>query len=342
MRKFTPELERAFQVIVSCTYAVAIITTFVRLYRRRTVGRLWWDDWLAFASVLGSIWTSILFWLNDGGPEGSITATRTYSKARFFMGMVVSWTTIWLTRMSLAFGTSRIFPPQHPAHRLGLLAVRAFAFVLVTFLVAFTSQCAPASGWEPPPGVHGTRTMCFAPISGIYYPGIAGLLADAFLIALPIRALWKLKASRAFKWMLLSAFAASTIVTLTTIGLVIFQALPETWEPMKSETRFRLGFIEAATSVIVCNLIVLVSYVFRVLHGPSIRGGGSSAAANEYSLETRIGTGISHSDSHSAFSFTDTSSQVESENTGGTRSFGIDYIEAWDDYDPDTMQSASR
>ncbi|KAF6759309.1 hypothetical protein DFP72DRAFT_886271 [Ephemerocybe angulata] len=332
MRKWTPELEYAFEVVISTAYALAVITTCVRLYRRRLVGRLWWDDWLALVSCLGSTWMFVSFWMKDES-KGGITPTRGYRKAWFSMSILVSWTTIWLTRMSLALGTARIFPPQHPAHRLTQLAVRAFAFVLVSFLVAFGAQCAPASAWVPPPGVHDTRIMCFTPVSSVYYPAVAGLLADVFLIAVPICALW----------MLLSAFAASIVITLATIPILVFQAVPETWEPMKSEMRFRIGWLETATSVVVCNLIVIASYVFRLLHGPSIRGGPSSATAESYSLESRNQDGVSRSSSGSILSFTDISSpEVDSEDHRRTMSFGIGYIENWDDYNPDTMQSGYR
>ncbi|TEB33654.1 hypothetical protein FA13DRAFT_1730707 [Coprinellus micaceus] len=331
MRSFTPGLERAFNVVVSLTYSIAVTTTLLRLYRRRRFGRFWWDDWFAFLSLLGSLWLFVLFWLKVVPPGSPLSTLRSW-KTRYWMGMLIYWITLWFTRISLALGTSRLFPPRHIAHRIGLASAIIFACFFIALLTAVVVECAPASSWGPPPGMAKEKVVCFIPKSSVYYSVSVGLLADVVLTAIPVWLLWRLKTSRSYRRLLLPGLCAGIVITMPTVALIVFQALPPSWEPMKSETRLRINFIEAATSVTMCNLVVTVTYVLRLLYGSSMQRGGPPATTESHSLTSIHRPGRSSANSHSIISFTDISEPG-----------GCSWDDEWSSYDPDTMeQSISR
>jgi hypothetical protein len=171
------------------------------------------------------------------------------------------------TRISLALGTSRLFPPRHIAHRIGLASAIIFACFSIALLTAVIVECAPASSWGPPPGMPKEKVMCFIPKSSVYYSVSGaplpfqtfsapdrgpttftafpvGLLADVVLTAIPVWLLWRLKTSRSYRRLLLPGLCAGIVITMPTVALIVFQALPPSWEPMKSETRLRINFVE--------------------------------------------------------------------------------------------------
>jgi len=147
-------------------------------------------------------------------------------------------------------------------------------------------ECSGNSAWQTPPGV--SRVMCFIPQSAIYYSATVGFISDIYLVLVPVIALWNLKAPANFRLMLRATFTGSVVITFVTTLIVIFQNLPDDLEPWRSETRVRLNYLESAVSIVVCNLIVVVPYVYRLVYGQSITG--SHAAATTSTAMTAITT----------------------------------------------------
>jgi len=86
--------KRLIAVVICFFYALAFATTGVRLWRRYTVGRLWWDDVLALLSVCGGVWLFILYWMKEV-PKDSVMTQEHFSRVRFWMGALMAWITLW-------------------------------------------------------------------------------------------------------------------------------------------------------------------------------------------------------------------------------------------------------
>jgi len=157
-----------------------------------------------------------------------------------------------------------------------------------------TTECTKNNfaAWKQIPNM---RSRCFIPEYTIYYsmtrkslPSSLGLYAtkyrshsdippvgfsaDAYLILVPLIALWNLKAPSTFRLMLRTTFTGNIIVALVTSLIVIFQHLDDSLEPWRSQVTVRLNYVEGAVAIIVCNLIVCVPLAYRVLYGQSITG----------------------------------------------------------------------
>ncbi|KAG1780697.1 hypothetical protein EV702DRAFT_1042930 [Suillus placidus] len=86
----------------------------------------------------------------------------------------------------------------------------------------------------------------------------ADVVADVSLIVVPLQ-FWKnIRLSRNSKILILSAFGASLLITVIAIpqSIILFQSA--------SETTLIMAHIKAAVSLIICNLLVIVTLAYRV------------------------------------------------------------------------------
>lgn len=87
---------------------------------------------------------------------------------------------------------------------------------------------------------------------------ITDVIADTFLLAAPLH-LWKnLRFPRRRKILIMSAFSATILITVITIphSIILFK--------IQRETPLLLAHVKAALSLIICNLLVIVTFVYRV------------------------------------------------------------------------------
>ncbi|KAG1768499.1 hypothetical protein EDD22DRAFT_232583 [Suillus occidentalis] len=84
------------------------------------------------------------------------------------------------------------------------------------------------------------------------------VVADLSLIVLPLQFWKKLSLSRNSKIMIISAFASSLFITVITIphSIMLFRSA--------SELTLIIAHVKAALSLVICNLLVIVTLVYRV------------------------------------------------------------------------------
>lgn len=89
---------------------------------------------------------------------------------------------------------------------------------------------------------------------------ITDIVADVSLVALPIWSLSTARLSRSRRVLVQSAFTASIIITIITIihSVILFT--------QESSGVVLIGHIKAALSLMICNLLVIVTFVYRVCH----------------------------------------------------------------------------
>ncbi|OJA16358.1 hypothetical protein AZE42_07819 [Rhizopogon vesiculosus] len=87
---------------------------------------------------------------------------------------------------------------------------------------------------------------------------ITDVVADVALVAVPLH-LWKnVGLSRGRKILVLSAFSSSILITVITIPLSIILFTPHTLKTLV------FAHVKAALSLVICNLLVIVTFIYRV------------------------------------------------------------------------------
>lgn len=87
---------------------------------------------------------------------------------------------------------------------------------------------------------------------------ITDVIADTSLVAAPLH-LWKdIRFPRRRKILIMSAFSASILITVITIphSIILFK--------ISRATPLLLAHVKAALSLVICNLLVIVTFVYRV------------------------------------------------------------------------------
>ncbi|EGO29462.1 hypothetical protein SERLADRAFT_365484 [Serpula lacrymans var. lacrymans S7.9] len=110
------------------------------------------------------------------------------------------------------------------------------------------------------------------------------MTADAILVALPLRLLWRVKLPQNQRIMILSIFSSSILTSVVSVVHTAFLI------PTSSFIGGITADVEGAVSLIVCNLLVIVTYLYRLFRGGSdIDSGyihGTNKDSNSMSLET--------------------------------------------------------
>ncbi|KIK95518.1 hypothetical protein PAXRUDRAFT_826936 [Paxillus rubicundulus Ve08.2h10] len=91
---------------------------------------------------------------------------------------------------------------------------------------------------------------------------IMDTIGDVLLTGLPIRFLRDVKLDRKQRILITSAFSASLIINIMTVLEAVFM-----FHPMTSGTAATIiSHVKTALSLVVCNLLVLIPLIYRVVH----------------------------------------------------------------------------
>ncbi|KAF9239314.1 hypothetical protein BU15DRAFT_46946 [Melanogaster broomeanus] len=246
--------------VVTCVFQVlGLALTAFRIYFRIRIGRFWWEDgWAATMLLSGLLWmiSQWGFLLTTGST--SIVFSWTY---------MISFTCIIAAgRMSILFSIIRIIPGSSRLKKFTYLCVAFFAACWIILTVEKVWQCAADRSWEHVP------VASEKPFSDF--------VADLILVVLPLCMLWKVRLPRRQRRMILSIFASSIVMT---IG-ALFHTLGQVFNDFLVMTT---GVnVEIALALIVCNLLVVVTYTYRFL----LQDSTSSSSSTE---DTTDGTSAS-------------------------------------------------
>ncbi|KDR80760.1 hypothetical protein GALMADRAFT_44145, partial [Galerina marginata CBS 339.88] len=255
-------------------HGVAIALTIFRIWYRTVTKRLWWDDFMAFLAMAGdTVYLSVL-WFPYAGSK-SILQTHKVLVIRYWLGLMLFLLVIWMTRISLALAIARIFPVGEPTRRFAIgLALLSSTLCLVTVI-----ESAVICTKEPALNT-GPSATCQWPTSLRVLVIAANIFSDALLVATPLYKLWRIRLPRNQRRLILTGFTASALTTSATVGCAVFQFSPEKWEPAKTILREKLSYFEAGISFVVCNLLVVITYCYRVF------GRGQDLELSEIVTET--------------------------------------------------------
>ncbi|KAG1725331.1 hypothetical protein EDB19DRAFT_1644112 [Suillus lakei] len=238
-----------WKVTGAVSHGIAILCTSFRLVYRGWTRHLWWEDaWAAFA-LISDVVCLVWIWTHTSSSCEYLTS---HSKIYLTFTSVPVWTfavaftsVVWAARMSIVFSIIRLanFPGCKYHKWITYLIAVSFACMWVALIVQKVDTCV---------------FVCQTTESVALSQMITDVIADVSLIAAPLQ-FWKnVGLSRKSKILILSAFGASLLITIIAIphSIMLFQSA--------TETTLIMAHVKAALSLVICNLLVIVTLAYRV------------------------------------------------------------------------------
>ncbi|KAG2058149.1 hypothetical protein BDR06DRAFT_852570, partial [Suillus hirtellus] len=249
------------KVVELVLHSIAIICTIFRLMYRGWMRHLWWDDaWAALSLIADVVCLACIWYLNS------------YSKNNMFLpltawALTISFTTVlWAARMSVIF--SIIPVATHSTYKIHsqityLIAV-SFGCMWAALLTQKITICEFHSCYMGKSvALSLLISQCLCAFLGCYGPQItritADIIADVSLVAAPLYLMKNMRLSRSKKSLVQSAFGASLLITAVTITHSILILLN-----VYNTVTLMFAHLKAALSLIVCNLLVIVAFLYRI------------------------------------------------------------------------------
>ncbi|KAG1786062.1 uncharacterized protein HD556DRAFT_1248703 [Suillus plorans] len=238
------------KVVGLVSHSIAIICTIFRLMYRSWMRHLWWDDaWAALALIadavcLACIWVDSAI-SSDMGPQ-----RRIY---HCFVVRITAYSVAFLTdcfraaRMSVIF--SIIPVATHSTYKIHSQITYLIAVSFACMWAALVAQKITICEFH---SCHMGKTVALSLL-------ITDVIADISLVAAPLYLLKNIRLSRSKKLLVQSAFSASLVISAITVtySILLFLNFYNTLTLM-------FAHIKAALSLIVCNLLVIVTFLYRV------------------------------------------------------------------------------
>ncbi|KAN0082425.1 hypothetical protein V8E55_008220 [Tylopilus felleus] len=245
----------AISIAFSAVKGLAGILTLFRLGFRLKIRRLWWEDFwatVALVCTMVSIFTVVTVSRTTNARSILIA-----SKINAYMFTCV----VWSVRLSLISAIIRItYTPLQ--RRITLTAAAFFTLFWATTLCLQAWRCADDTGII----FAGTgRTACVLPRFVIILEVAMNCSADTASVIFPIRLLWRVKLPGRQRRMLLSLFTTSRFLCGFALAHSISQLVG------KLPVQVILAEIQMAVFLIICNLLVVITYFYRTLQSSSQR-----------------------------------------------------------------------
>ncbi|TFK39693.1 hypothetical protein BDQ12DRAFT_773706, partial [Crucibulum laeve] len=256
---------------LTAPHVVAISSTLYRLYDRKRLHRLWWDDYTA---LVASLLDCVVFATMWSGVAEAVSFDS------------LNWLLSRCSRISLALSISRPVPMTRLTVALPcLFALLAMGILLQQFIV-----CGKNTAWyhTPPFTCQFSRLDCFIVVA-------CDIIADLALIAIPLRMFWDVNLPRLKHRLILCGFSASCFTVITSVICAIFLL----GKLHMGETQGLISMMMLqllVVSLIVCNILVIITSFYRI--GRDV-GSGTMESTNELSQTLQTPNIETISSSHS-------------------------------------------
>ncbi|KAH7882265.1 hypothetical protein F5I97DRAFT_334355 [Phlebopus sp. FC_14] len=246
-----PPLVSTLLILSTVLHALAVILTSFRLWFRYRIRRLWWDDFWAALALSCDIGCAIAMWTLTV-PNGS----RHSYIVSYWLGMLLYTCLIWFARLSIIISVVRVVPPSRCIHLVTFGTATALLLMWAFILSAKTIECAIDRSWYNSPFI-----ACPIPPWVALGEVITDVASDVMLVLLPLRLLWRVKLPSNQRIMILCVFSSSILTSVVSVVHTAYIIPDSTFiGGMTAE-------IEGAVSLIVCNLLVIVTFLYRVTRG---------------------------------------------------------------------------
>ncbi|KAF2186032.1 hypothetical protein K469DRAFT_515602, partial [Zopfia rhizophila CBS 207.26] len=186
--------------------------------------RFWWDDWAALAVLPFSIAQSAIFmhWTKLGLGRHMSTLDPKDIEGGLILLFAVYFPyniAVALTKLSAILFYARVFNTKgNRAFKIALWAAAFFVSAILTFSIFETIfQCTPVKkAWSA-----ATPGSCINEQAAWYAHAVLSVVADIFVLALPLPMLWKLQLKWSQKFLVSGVFVCGYGVTAISIGRLV-------------------------------------------------------------------------------------------------------------------------
>ncbi|KAF8806897.1 hypothetical protein BYT27DRAFT_7101075 [Phlegmacium glaucopus] len=255
----SPAVSLCRSVCVTIIHIFAICLTFLRLFHRHNISRLWWDDYLAALASIVDCGAIIDLWLGLKSSKPLLDTSFQSLMARYLIGFLCIITVQWATRIALALAFARIFPPRATARHYAICLAILFLCLFIAIIIQAILFCRDTSAW-----ISFSLVQCNFHGEILIFLVAANILSDALLVFSPLYTLRRLRLPDEERRLIYFCFTGSALMSMSCIATTVFLFAPETWEPARGNIRVILGYLEGSVSLIVCNLLVIVTYFYKV------------------------------------------------------------------------------
>ncbi|KZT10244.1 uncharacterized protein LAESUDRAFT_644408 [Laetiporus sulphureus 93-53] len=236
-------------VVATVCAAAAMCTTSLRLWYRYSRRHLGYDDaWAALALV------TYCFLLAGAYLRSDRTATYEQRVTGYFMLNATFTTVIWFARLSILFSIMRIIPTLMVLRRYAYAAAVLFLAEWIVLLVQKTWTCEHYDAWKTD-----RAAQCVMGNAVGAVELATDISADLILVILPIRLFWDISISEPRRKLLITIFSASLITTVVSVVHDAYELGPD------RNAEAIAAHVEASTSLVICNLAVLVTWLVRAI-----------------------------------------------------------------------------
>ncbi|KAH7922123.1 hypothetical protein BV22DRAFT_1095167 [Leucogyrophana mollusca] len=237
----------ALRIVTSVLEGSAILLTLFRMWYRFSIRRFSWEDAWAAIAMLCAIACLVSYWVQLEAPGRiSIIAFWVYSLSFACV--------VWAVRMSVLCSITRLIHPATTSRLISLSVTALFTLLWGGIVVWKAVRCGSNRDWY-----HSSSRSCPMPRSNDIYELSTDVVSDTILVVLPLRMLWDVKLpTKHQRRMILCIFSSSIIVSLTSLFRAIYRLTH------KGSLTITTSNFEVALCLIVCNLLVVVTYLYRV------------------------------------------------------------------------------
>ncbi|KAF9246344.1 hypothetical protein BU15DRAFT_70443 [Melanogaster broomeanus] len=235
-------------VVVSTFHALSIAVTSFRLWYRSWKRQLWWEDAWAGVGMAAAIVNLVSIWFVTAPPgdAGRIIA---------YWHLIIAFTTcLWSTRLSIVCSIIRLSPRGGRLWKVAIISAAAFSIMFLSLLVQKIYYCAHDTWWYSLEQIncHLGTTFSATQLS-------MDITSDISLVILPVQLVREVNVSRDQRIIVLSVFSSSILVSLISAVHFAFMLEPDVYSQILTAQ------LEIALSGIVCNLLVIVTCIYRLL-----------------------------------------------------------------------------
>ncbi|KAF8893094.1 hypothetical protein BD779DRAFT_1144067 [Infundibulicybe gibba] len=277
-----------WKICVTVLHAVAISSASFRVAYRYRTRQLGLDEYVVAVPLVTDCLYVAVLWLRKVRPSAPALPSR-LQIALAWLGFSCFIVVVWFSRVVLALSIARICPVGHLARRIsfGLAAVCACSmFVLATVRV---QSCLRDRSWE----TSNTKFVsCPAPLNVAISAFCVDVASDLSLVAISIWILWRVRLPRSQRHLVLAVFSASIWTTLATTTYMLSVYSPWNKSPDGPIIQRSMPHLQAAISLIVCNLSVVVAFFYRTLRKSGVPNTDSGEQTSPATMARTSDTGF--------------------------------------------------
>ncbi|KAH7382070.1 hypothetical protein BKA64DRAFT_684859 [Cadophora sp. MPI-SDFR-AT-0126] len=280
-----------------CFFTATLALTLRFVARKISRAGLWYDDWLALTGLISvGVFISLMIvdLPDDATIRGEVIPERTLlaNAKTVYVAELFYYTIQFSLKFSILAFYWRLF---QTSNRVPIYAVACFvaSWFVASFLVA-AFQCVPvASLWDP---ALAATAQCVELAPFFFGTSIPNILADLFLLLLPMPYVWQLKITTTQKLFVIGLFLLggfvliASVIRLRLLLLLDIRGFPAKWAV---EDTVLWSAVENCMGV-VCVCLPSLRPIVRLLPCPCSSRLGRSLKTSHPSLPTIGGTGLEH------------------------------------------------